>query len=766
MEIKNDVASDPELGKRNLAQYSDDDRRHDSGDDWKVRCPQGGADHLVLDVVTNRFSDFSGHSWNDVSRGLLRWGILPNYYVVQYEYTDEAGKKLYVHGKMRPREQGKASDWTHGYDYASNGVPVLKKGKGATNGIRRVLFDLPLLKQSPKVWMTAGEKDAELLRHRFEKNATTRPFGEQHWDDGYFQQLEHATSITVVIDNDDAGYRGGWTVYSKLVNRQVKLRVVRPHDSVKDLFDHVNYGHELADLIPVDIKELEERGSKPKGKSDLEHFTDQLKLAEIDVTDDAVAIRNIAETINAGTFPEMYQQNGVLYRIQGEPSRGPLTVNECGPADLRALLSEYTFTYKLVSAGKESSGGSGTKMKPMLPSESLCRAVLKVGKWRVPQLELNPGRYELRVPEGTLNMLTGSLRESTYADMHTCQTKVSYKPESGMNCPMFLKTLSDQLSSPEDVECALDGLAYALTGDTSWQLFYWWQGVPGSGKSTIALTLHEMLGSYSVIADDDLLFGSRETHPANIIRLEGKRLVIQDEIPERRQLKIERLRQHTTLPTIPGRGMGQNFRDVGVSWKLLFTSNPKARITSQGKDGIWRRMVLLHCESAIPSSRRRKFFHRTLLKEEGPQILNLLLERIPRIRDTGPQISENVREEVSAYEEETDLTAQFMSLIDRSDSNAWISNKDLQHACEVFSGSEPPILNRVQLGLAMHEAGFIASEQIKCKQIDRSGERVRPAKSITTGGWIGAAIPEGVIGFENRWVPMNPDSVKPKRKKS
>ena len=751
----NDV-SVSKLAERNLAQISDDDKRLDGADDWKIPCPIDGGHHLSLNAVTNTINDFAGHDWNAVARGLLRVGILPNYYVARYEYTDEAGKKLFVHGKKRPKEG--ISDWSHGYRYSKNGVPVETKGKGALDGIRRVLYDLPLLKQSPKVWITAGEKDAELLRYRFGKNATTRPFGEQHWDDGYLTQLDHASSITIVVDNDDAGWRGGWTVYSKLVNRPIKLRVLRPHDSVKDVFDHVNFGFEIADLQPVTVVELEKRGSKPKAKSNFERLGEQISRKEIDVSDDSIAIQNIAEAINSGAFPELYQSQGHLYRISGDPVAGPLSASECTPADLRALLSEHAFTYKYTSDGRK--GGAATQ-KPSLPSESLCRAVLRYGRWRIPQLELNPGRYELRVPEGTLNLLTGTIRESTFADMHTCQTKVNFKPEAGTHCPQFLATLRSQLASEEDVECALDGLAYALTGDTSWQLFYWWQGVPGSGKSTVALTLHEMLGSYSVIADDDLLFGSRETHPANIIRLEGKRLVIQDEIPERRQLKIERLRQHTTLPTIPGRGMGQNFRDVVVSWKLLFTSNPKARITSQGKDGIWRRMVLLHCDSAIPTGRRKKFFHRTLFREEGPQILNLLLERVPRIREEGPRISQNVKNEVTAYEEETDLVGQFMSVIEKQE-GAWLSNEDLERACASFSAPGDPIMSKVQLGLAMREAKFAPSVPVKCRRLTPEGEPVRSSKPRTVRGWIGAAISEGVVNFDSRWVPMSPEAVRPR----
>ena len=749
------------MAERNLAQLSDEDKRQEAAGEWKISCPIDGGHHIALEAETNRISDFGGHNWNDLARALLRVGVLPNYYVARYEYTDELGKKLYVHGKRRPKEQGKANDWTHGYKYGANGVPVEQKGKGSTDGIRRVLYDLPLLGLSPYVWLCAGEKDAELLRHRFGKNATTRPFGEQHWDDGYFDQLAHCASITIVIDNDQAGYRGGWTVYSKLVNRSAKLRVVRPHDDAKDLFDHIHRGFDLADLQPVPLAELEAQGTIERSKSSMEKWAEQVALVEIDVTDDSLAIKNIATVINAGTFPEMRQANGVLYRISGDPEQGPLNAYECTPSDLRALLSEYCFTFRTV-AEKASSGAA--KQKPYLPGESLCRAVLHVGRWRVPRLELNPGRYELRTPEGTLNLLTGSLRKSTFDDMHTCQTKVSYKPELGMDCPLFLATLRAQLNSEEDVQCALDGLAYSLTGDTSWQLFYWWQGIPSSGKSTVALTLHEMLGSYSVIADDDLLFGSRETHPANIVRLEGKRLVIQDEIPERRQLKVERLRQHTTLPTIPGRGMGQNFRDIVVSWKLIFTSNPKARITSQGKDGIWRRMILLHCEEAIPAERRRKFFHRVLFEQEGPQILNLLLERVPRIRDKGPQISTNVEAEVSAYEEETDLVAQFMSLIERKD-GAWLSNEDLERACAWFSHPSEPIMNKIQLGLAMREAKFIPSEPVKCRRVKADGEPVIPDKRQMVRGWIGATIPVGYTSSDNRWTPMSPESgVKPRKR--
>lgn len=754
-EVETDGAA--ALAARNLAQVPESDRIPDGTEDVKIPCPEGGGSHLSLNLRTNAFSDFKAHDWNDVARGLLRLGILPNYYVAKYEYTDETGKRLYLHGKRRPKEPGKAPDWTHGFEYGNNGVPREKSGKGNMDGIRRVLFDLPLLAKSNTVWITAGEKDAELLRYRFGKNATTRAFGEAHWDDGYLEQLSHAKKITIVIDNDDAGWRGGWTLYKNLVKLSgVKIRVLRPNDSVKDVFDHVNYGFELPDLQPIEVSELQKRGDTEKPKSTMAHLAEQIGVVDIDVTDDSLAIQNIARTINDGKFPELYQAGGRLFRVSGDPAVEPVTANECVPADLRAILSERAFTYKFVSE----KSGSG-KQKPALPAETICRAVLHVGRWKVPKLELNPNRYDIRTPEGTLNLLTGEIRESTFADMHTCQTKVHYRPELGTNCPKFMATLRSQLESEDDVQCALDGLAYSLTGDTSWQLFYWWQGVPGSGKSTVAMTLGEMLGTYATMADDELLFGSREMHPANIARLEGKRLVIQDEIPERKQMKLERLRKHTTQPTVPGRGMGENWRDIVISWKLLFTSNPKAKMSGISNDGIWRRMVLLHCDTKIPDKRRRKFYHRVLFKEEGSQILNLLLERVPRIREDGPRISENVKSEVTAYEEETDLHGQFMSLIDRRE-GAWLSNRDLEGLYESFYGEKPSNEQKVTLGLSMHEAKFVASNVVKCKRVLPDGTPVKGSKPMSTRGWLGAAIADGAVGFESRWVPMNPDAPKPR----
>lgn len=281
MTVKAPVLGSPELAQQNLALIPEEDRIA-SGTEWKIPCPAdpAGGRHLSLNMETNTFNCFAGHDWNTVAWGLLRRGLLPNYYFIRYEYVDESGRKLLVHGKSRPKEPGRQPDWTHGYEYRSNGVPIERKGKGSCDGVRRVLYDLPLLRASTKIWIAAGEKDAELLRYKFGKNATTRPFGEAAWDDGYLAQLDHATHITIVIDNDDAGYRGGWTIYRNLRNSAAKLKVVRPHDDTKDFFDHVNFGYGLADLQPVNLSVLEERGAKSRDVSRKQIEVDAIASAQ------------------------------------------------------------------------------------------------------------------------------------------------------------------------------------------------------------------------------------------------------------------------------------------------------------------------------------------------------------------------------------------------------------------------------------------------------------------------------------------------------
>ena len=553
-----------EIGSRNLARIDEDERRQD-GNDWRIECPEGGSDHLVFNPAENSFKDFAEHDWSAVARGLLRSGILPTYYSIEYIYTDADGKQLYAHGKRRDlRDRAETRDWTQGIKRGKNGVPFRTKGKGALKDIPRVLYDLPLVKQSPKVWLCAGEKDAEVARYSWHVNATTRPFGEGHWDNGYFEQLDHAEAVTIVIDNDDAGYRGGWTVYSKLRTKltEKQVRCVRPVDGCKDVFDHIHTGHTRKQLIVVPWEVLKERGSKPKKERTegaVEPDTD-FKYTQSEYADRFVDAYGDRFRYIAEEDCWLYYSDG-RWRADQYDAAFHFAESLC-----RQILKE---TPKKVgdrpnahyAVAKERCGSGNIS--------SVCR----IARTRRPivtvRRKFDPDPYRINFPNGTYDLRTDELREHSPSDMITKQCLYDFDPEA--TGPIFDDYLAEVQPEAHWREQIMRMIGYSICGRYG-EFIFIHTGSGGNGKSTLLKLAAKAFGDYAITASWKILSGKAETeHETLIAALEGKHLAIVQ--MGGRSLSSEQLRTLVAEPDFTARKMHQDERVIEATHTFHVAQN-------------------------------------------------------------------------------------------------------------------------------------------------------------------------------------------------
>lgn len=554
-----------EIGARNLARIDEDERRQD-GSDWRIECPEGGSDHLVFNPADNSFKDFADHDWSAVSRGLLRSGILPTYYSIEYVYADALGKPLFAHGKRRDlRDRSETRDWTQGIRRGKNGVPFRTKGKGALNGIPRVLYDLPLVKQSPKVWICAGEKDAEVARYSWHVNATTRPFGEGHWDDGYFEQLDHAEAVTIVIDNDDAGYRGGWSVYSKLRTKltEKQVRCVRPVDGCKDLFDHVHTGHGVKQLIAVPLEELKERGRKPKKESandDVEDPDTDFKYTQSEYADRFVAAYGDRFRYIAEEDCWLYYSDG-RWRADQYDAAFHFAESIC-----RQILKE---TPKRIG---DKPNAHYAVAKERCGSGSIA-SVCRIARTRRPivtvRRKFDPDPYRINFPNGTYDLRTDELAEHSPDDMITKQCLYDFDPEAVG--PIFDDYFEGVQPEAHWREQIMRMLGYSICGRYGEYIFIH-TGSGGNGKSTLLKLAAKVFGDYTITASWKVLSGKAETeHETLIAALEGKHLAIVQ--MGGHALSSEQLRTLVAEPDFTARKMHQDERVIEATHTFHVAQN-------------------------------------------------------------------------------------------------------------------------------------------------------------------------------------------------
>lgn len=121
------------------------------------------------------------------------------------------------------------------------------------NGRRPVLFRLPqlLAAKGRRVLYVEGEKDVETAE-KIGEIATTQPYGAgAQWHDAYTEAFTRAapSEVWIVRDNDQRGLEHAADVRMALRGAGLTVRVMAPKAG-KDLTDHVEAGHGIADLVP------------------------------------------------------------------------------------------------------------------------------------------------------------------------------------------------------------------------------------------------------------------------------------------------------------------------------------------------------------------------------------------------------------------------------------------------------------------------------------------------------------------------------------
>ncbi|MFD3464710.1 toprim domain-containing protein [Nocardia fluminea] len=244
----------------------------------KIECYAGCPDEQILDVLGLQVRDLYDTP-RGPGRGRSARAPQPTRAPSQAERAIEAaGLPLTSH---KPDLGVQRSSWrpTAGYEYARADGSVAgavrrrearfehgtgkqftqqawntEQGRWENTGFEKLPYRLPQVLDAIAdgdrvLYVCEGEKDV----HAAESAglvATTNAGGALNWTDEHAQWLKGAPTVIVVVDQDAAGYRRAEKVMSSLVGVVPRVRVVGAATG-KDLHDHLQCGHEIADLVPV-----------------------------------------------------------------------------------------------------------------------------------------------------------------------------------------------------------------------------------------------------------------------------------------------------------------------------------------------------------------------------------------------------------------------------------------------------------------------------------------------------------------------------------
>jgi len=184
----------------------------------------------------------------------------PGHKAAEYRYTDEAGKLLFAACRCSRKKDGCKRPFAQ---WQPDGKAPHGK-RWDLRDVRRVMYRLPevlaAVKDGRRIWITEGEKDADLLASMGEV-ATSSPMGAGSWLKEYAKYFRDAAEVIIVVDCDDPGLKHAEQVFRDVSKFATKVKVVYTPVNEKgaDTSDHFEYGLGLDDFERAFFEEIEPR---------------------------------------------------------------------------------------------------------------------------------------------------------------------------------------------------------------------------------------------------------------------------------------------------------------------------------------------------------------------------------------------------------------------------------------------------------------------------------------------------------------------------
>ncbi|WP_234334589.1 DNA primase family protein [Streptomyces sp. NRRL B-1347] len=313
---------------------------------------------------------------------------------------------------------------------------------------------------------------------------------------------------------------------------------------------------------------------------------------------------------------------------------------------------------------------------------------------------LDADPYTLCTPEGIVDLRTGLVHAPDPAvDFHSRSTSVAPRRTPTPRWDRFLTdTFGDDTEGTETIAYLQLLLGYSVTGDVGGQVLPFLFGSGRNGKSVLLDVLIQLLGDYADAAPPGFLMARPyEGHPTDLAELHGRRVVVCSEIKPGDRFDEARVKLLTGGDRIKARRMRQDFFSFQPTHKLWLLGNHRPEVGTGGF-AFWRRMRLIPFERVVSDERRTDNLADHLVTEEGPGILNWLIDGARRYLGGEKDLTgtERVRIATTAYAETEDHIGRFLTEACVVRAGARVEQTRLHGAYRAWSRAEgvPPVSSR------------------------------------------------------------------------
>ena len=312
----------------------------------------------------------------------------------------------------------------------------------------------------------------------------------------------------------------------------------------------------------------------------------------------------------------------------------------------------------------EVAGGSGDQLKWAQQSQNKERVVNAITiastdpDVLVPAMVMDSQPNDLCTPTGIVNLRTGELRPAVRGeDLNTRQTTVAPSP---LATPLWTDFLKRVVQDQDRIDYLQELLGASLFGDSRYHVLPVLAGSGANGKSTLLDVVSGILGDYAAsMPENFLLDTSSSTHPTEIARLRGVRFAMASETRPDGKFNESRVKMLTGGDMLSARFMNQNFFDFRPTHTLFMAVNHLPAVKSGG-DGFWRRLRKIDFRVTIAKDQQRENFAQLMIEQEGPGILQWMVDGAVRVTAAGFNEPESVKLSTLEYRHEEDHIAKFI----------------------------------------------------------------------------------------------------------
>ena len=297
----------------------------------------------------------------------------------------------------------------------------------------------------------------------------------------------------------------------------------------------------------------------------------------------------------------------------------------------------------------------------------LCHAEYLSSVERIAKAELNlpatafdANPETLVVLNGTLDFAEGIFREHRASDYATTRSPIAFEPSA--ECPKWEAFLQRFIPDIETRVYLARAFGYSLTGRVDKDALFFAYGKGANGKSTLFGVLKILLGDLMTTVPIAALLAAKSDNNFDYYKasMEGKRVVLTDEIPEGRKLAESQVKAITGGDAINARRPFEQPYAFFPTHKLWLMGNHKPDVVGTD-EGIWRRVHMMPFLVTIPEAERRPR-HEILaeFEAESAGILNWAIRGLLESRDIGLKPPPQVVEATRSYREESDQFGAFL----------------------------------------------------------------------------------------------------------